>query len=389
MNEHLVTTLTVYYLILLSMIICFSSYWLVTTNRLVRIQRQSIFIDFRFWIPCLLYTVLLGFRWDFAFDWWQYYQTFEYIQTGDLYRENTEKGYLAINYLLGRLGFDFYSIFLLECFTFFTSVFLLLKHNRKALLIGLCLVFIAMRFRCLNLSRQHFAMSVLWIGYYFLLKKYVKTYWTFAVLACTIHTSAILWVVPFYLSTYIRKFLNFKMALIIFVLCYVLKTVVFDFLINMSTLITATLITNKTYDASTMLADNFMWEEQSPLRIAINFIKGIAYIVCMYYCLKQKYIKNYRDYIILVLGYIGLCLVIFGTTHEIVSRTMLYLSVFTFLGWGIMCVHLWRERSRIPLPVLLLAFITLLHYFYSMYPTIVSECENNIYIEYKWSTLPI
>lgn len=371
------------------MIICFSSYWLVTTNRLVRIQRQSIFIDFRFWIPCLLYTVLLGFRWDFAFDWWQYYQTFEYIQTGDLYRENTEKGYLAINYLLGRLGFDFYSIFLLECFTFFTSVFLLLKHNRKALLIGLCLVFIAMRFRCLNLSRQHFAMSVLWIGYYFLLKKYVKTYWTFAVLACTIHTSAIVWIVPFYFSTYIRKFLDFKTALIIFILCYVLKTVVFDFLINMSTLITATLITNKTYDASTMLADNFMWEEQSPLRIAINFVKGIAYIVCMYYCLKQKYIKNYRDYIILILGYIGLCLVVFGTTHEIVSRTMLYLSVFTFLGWGIMCVHLWRERSRIPLPVLLLAFITLLHYFYSMYPTIVSECENNIYIEYKWSTLPI
>ena len=86
MNEHLSTTLTVYYSILLSMIFCFSSYWFMPSDRLVKIQQKSIFYDIRFLIPCILYTILLGFRWDFAFDWWQYYQTFEYIQRGQLYR---------------------------------------------------------------------------------------------------------------------------------------------------------------------------------------------------------------------------------------------------------------------------------------------------------------
>lgn len=389
MNEHLSTTLTVYYSILLSMIFCFSSYWLMPSNRLVKIQQKSIFYDIRFWIPCILYTVLLGFRWDFAFDWWQYYQTFEYIQRGQLYRETTEKGYLLINFLLGKAGLNYYSIFLLECFTFFTSIFLLLKHNRKGLLIGLCFVFIAMRFRCLNLSRQHFAMSVLWIGFYFLLKNKVKSYLLFAFLACSIHTSAILWIIPFYLSRYIHKFLNFKIALIVFISCYVLKTVVFDFLINASSVITAILITNKSYDASAMLADNFMWEEQSPMRMTVNFIKGIAYIVCMYYCLNQKRIKDSRDYIILVLGYIGLCITVFGTTHEIISRFMLYFSVFTFLGWGIIWVHIWNDRHKVSPYILFLAIITLLHYFYSMYPTIISEFESHIYIEYKWNTLSL
>lgn len=383
MNEHLTTTLTVYYVILLSMVLCFSSYWFVTPNKLIRIEKKSIFSDIRFWIPCLLYTILLGYRWNFAYDWWQYYQTFEYIQRGQLYRDDTEKGYLIINYLLGKIGFDFYSIFLLECFTFFTSVYLLVKNNRKALLIGLCLTFIAMRFRCLNLSRQHFAMSILWIGFYFLLKHKIKTYWTFAIVAVTIHTSAILWAIPLYLIRYLRKFINFKTALIIFILCYIFKTVVFDLIINASSLITAYVITNKNYDSSAMLADRFMWEENSPLRVGINFIKGLAYIVCMYYIIKKKNVTDRQDFTILVLGYIGLCLTIFGATHEIISRLMLYVSMFTFLGWGIIWEHLIQKRRSVPVWIWILALFTLLHYIYAMYPTVIEEVKVGNYIEYK------
>lgn len=383
MNEHLTTTLTVYYGILLSMILCFSSYWFITPNKLIRIQKKSIFSDIRFWIPCLLYTFLLGYRWNFAYDWWQYYQTFEYIQSGQLYRDDTEKGYLLINFLLGKIGFDFYSIFILECFTFFTSVYLLLKNNRKALLVGLCLTFIAMRFRCLNLSRQHFAMSILWIGFYFLLKHKIKTYWTFAVIAFSVHTSAILWAIPFYLIHHLRKFINAKTALIIFALCYIFKTVVFDLIINASSLITAYVITNKNYDSSAMLADRFMWEENSPLRIGINFIKGLAYIVCMFYIIKKKNVADRQDFIILILGYIGLCLTIFGTTHEIISRLMLYVSMFTFLGWGIIWEHLIQKRKSVPAWIWMLALFTLLHYIYAMYPTVIEEVKVGNYIEYK------
>lgn len=388
MNEHLTTTVTVYYIILFSMIIFFTSYWFVSNNKLVGLQQKSIFTDYRFWIPCLIYTILLGYRWDFAYDWWQYYQTFEFIQHGALYRDNTEKGYLAINYILGYIGLNYYSIFILECFVYFSSVFLLLKHNRKALLIGLCLVFIAMRFRTLNLSRQHFAMSFLWIGFYFLLKDKLKNYILFAILACSIHTSAILWSVPMFFASKMKKFISLKAALIVFILCYVFKAIVFDYILNTATFFTTYFITNKSYDTAQMLSDTFMWEEQSNFRLLIDFFKGFAYIMCMYYCLKKKYIDNNKDYIILVLGYIGLCLTIFGTSHEIVSRFMLYLSVFTYLGWGIISVHLIKGRKNTPWYILIFAIITLAHYLYSMYPVIEHEVENGCYIEYK-NTIPL
>lgn len=389
MNEHLATTLTVYYIILLSMVLCFSSYWFITPNKLIRIQKKSIFSDIRFWIPCLLYTILLGYRWDFAYDWWQYYQTFEYIQRDQLYRDDTEKGYLLINYLLGKAGLDFYSIFLLECFTFFTAIYLLLKHNRKALFIGLCLTFIAMRFRCLNLSRQHFAMSILWIGYYFLSKNKLKTYWIYAVTACSVHTSAILWVIPFYLTRYLRNFISFKPALIIFISCYIFKTIVFELMIKSTSFIAAYIITNKGYNSSTILADRFIWEPSSSFHTALNFIKGLAYVVCMYYVINKKYITDRKDYIILVIGYIGLCLTIFGTTHEIISRFMLYVSAFTFIGWGVIWKFLIQKRKTTPIWIWILALFTIMHYIYAMYPTIVTEWKNGVYIEYKNDAFPI
>lgn len=383
MNEHLTTTVNVYYIIFFSMIIFFTSYWFVSNNKLLRLQQKSIFTDYRFWIPCLIYTILLGYRWNFAYDWWQYYQTFEYIQHGLLYRDNTEKGYLIINYLLGYLGFNFYSIFILESFVFFTSVFILLKHNRRAMIVGLCLVFIAMRFRCLNLSRQHFAMSILWIGFFYLLKDKIKAYWTFALIACTIHTSAIIWILPFYFSVKINKFFNLRILLIIFLSCYIFKDIVFDNIIKGSSFLTNYIITNKSYDAAQMLSETFMWEDKSLFKTFIDIFKGISYIICMNYCLEKNYVKSKIDYIILIIGYIGLCLVVFGTAHEIISRFMLYCSVFTYLGWGVICEKIIIYRKKFPITLLILASIVILHYLYSMYPTILHEVENNCYIEYR------
>lgn len=126
---HLELTLTVFYTVFFVMLIFTAGYWVINKNRVSILERKSIFSDMRFWIPCLVYTILLGFRWDYAYDWEQYYNTFIYIQHGELYRETTEIGYLAINYLLGQLGFNFYSIFLLEGFIYILSIYIMLQKT--------------------------------------------------------------------------------------------------------------------------------------------------------------------------------------------------------------------------------------------------------------------
>ena len=159
--SHLELTLTVFYIVFFVMLVFSASYWCLSNNKIERIEQRSIFLDIRFWIPCLVYTILLGYRWNYAYDWEQYYYTFLDIQKGYLYRDTTEKGYLAINYLLGRCGFDFYSIFLLEGFIYITSIYTMLQKNRMALAFALPLIYISARYNCLNISRQFFAQSIL------------------------------------------------------------------------------------------------------------------------------------------------------------------------------------------------------------------------------------
>ena len=383
MYEHLETSMLVYYSILLSMIVCYATYWNIGEKKISCVQNRSIFLDWRYWIPCLLFTFLLGFRWNFAYDWNQYYNTFNYIQHGKLYRDNTEVGYLAINYLLGHLGFNYYSIFILEAFLFYSSIFLLLKNNRKALLFGLCLAYIGMRFRMLNLSRQHFAMSIIWIAYYHLVNQRTKYFWIIALVACTIHSSAIIWTIPFFFFNKIRKFFNFKIALIIYFACYIFKTYVFDYLISLSDLVTMYIITEKSYTSEQMLSDTFNWGKITPWRMALNMVHGVTYIICMYYCLSKDYVKDKLDKNILYIGYIGLVLPIFGTSHEIVSRFMLYTTVFYYLGWGIFMSKLIINRNRVSRFIWILPVACILHTLYGMKEVINYEVSIGNFIQYK------
>ena len=85
MNQHLSTTLTVFYFILIVFVIIPITYWALPKKRLNRLENKSLFLDIRFWIPSLVYAFLLGYRWDYAYDWEQYYNTFNYIRKKDTY----------------------------------------------------------------------------------------------------------------------------------------------------------------------------------------------------------------------------------------------------------------------------------------------------------------
>lgn len=112
--QHLEFTIIIFTIVFLSFIIFPAIYMRMTDKQIALLDKKSLLNDWRFLMPCLIYTILLGFRYDYAFDWYQYQQTFLYLLRGELYRETTEVGYLAINWILGKLSFNYYSIFCLK-----------------------------------------------------------------------------------------------------------------------------------------------------------------------------------------------------------------------------------------------------------------------------------
>lgn len=114
-------TLLVFSIVFFTFVVIPLFYQPLTSSSLDRIQKKTFLLDWRFWIPMLVYSILLGFRYDYSYDWNQYRYTFEYINNGILYRDDTEKGYLFINKCLGLCGFNFYSIFILEAITYINS----------------------------------------------------------------------------------------------------------------------------------------------------------------------------------------------------------------------------------------------------------------------------
>lgn len=384
MNEHLSLTLTIFFLILIVFVVINSSYWVLSRKQLMRVESRSVFLDWRFWIPCLVYAFVLGYRWDYAFDWWQYYNTFNDIQHGLLYRESTEKGYLLVNIILGKLGFDFYSIFIFEGFIYILSIYILLKHNKLALVFALPLIYMGCRYNCLNISRQFFAQSVLWIGFYYLLKNNKKIYWILGIIACSIHSSAYIWVIIFYFAPKL-KLPSKKFAIIIYTICWALRYSLLPLFAKLAGFMTLYVISNKDYDMEHMLSDRFIGDSYSLSHTIIYFLLGLNYILTTYLLIQKNLIRNRLDYIIIMIGFFGMCLNIVAGPHEITNRFMWYFSCLYYIGWGICLSYLFRNKKIVPLHIWLLNIFAILQITWGMHGQIVSEVTgiNHHYLEYK------
>lgn len=378
-------TIIVFYIIFFSLIIFPISYWKMNNKMLMRIESKSLFGDWRFLVPCFIYVILLGYRYDYAFDWTQYQLTFKYIQAGRLYREDTEVGYLAINRLLGLLGGDYYSIFLLEGFLWFFSICYLVKDNRKSWIFVLLMVYIAHRFRCLNLSRQHLAMSLIFIGYAGLWYGKRKWYWVWGILACTVHSSCILYIFPFYLSErYVNKLKlpNRKLILVLYVTSVIFSEIFQNYIFQAGDFITKYLISNKNYTVDTLTNERFQFDEEPIVRTIIWAIKDIGYIL-LFYCLNKMKPFCKKEYVFLFIGLMSIFFRVWAGRNEITSRVFIYIVVFYNIGWGILLTNLCYKWKKVPFYITICAIIAFVHTLYSLLPTIVEEVMKDIYIEYR------
>ena len=181
------------------------TYQSMDKQRLMRLQEKSLLRDWRILLICISYAVIFGFRYDYLNDWTNYFEGFNRIKEGSLvWSIEREPGFFFLQYFLGLLGFDGYSIFIVQAFLWIYSICYLLKDNRKYLAFVLPFVFFGATIG-LIIIRQFLAISLVYIGYRKSLDGKKKKAWLFYLLAISVHFSAVLWFAVFILLKRVKS----------------------------------------------------------------------------------------------------------------------------------------------------------------------------------------
>lgn len=364
--------------IIVAILILFPARYLsLNSSTLNLIQRKSVWLDWRIMIPCILYAIIMGFRYNYAFDWEQYRYTFEYLARGSLYRETTEKGYLALNYLLIQLGLNYYSIFILEGFLWALSIAYILKDRRKALIGGWAVTFLSMRFDILNLSRQFLAISILLIAFAFLLENRKKPFWILSIVAGSIHSTAIICIIPFFFLGKLsvpKRMPSFYMFFLVYFLFVFFSEVFMPYLFNIIGYLGENVFQDKAaYTIDYLQEDKFSRTSSlSLIRYIIAAVKDCSYIAFFLWLYKKNLLSK-KEYIILLIGVIAIYLQLLFVGNELTARFNYYFRSFYGIGCGIMLTYLLAYLRKIPVYIQLGFLITILHIFYVSYSSIFYE----------------
>lgn len=372
-------TIVVFTIVLLSLSLAPMSYVFCGDRRLGAIHKRSLWLDWRFLLPLFIYSIFLGLRYNYSFDWMQYKNTFNYLRQGLLFRDTTEQGYLFVNKILIYLGFNFYSIFIVEGIFYLFAFYYLFKDYRKYIPFVLPLVYMANYSNSLNISRQYFAMSLVLIAYRCLLDGRKLIYLLLAVVAAQIHSSAYLWIVPFWLLKDINKFsrhINFLYMFVLYVIVaivsYAYRDYIYGFLSQLANLFTA-----KDYNSDHIMADRFMGEEMPVFRMVRVLFKSL---VLLYLYREQNKAGWFSRHPILhnfvLIGIATIPISIVMGTHEIFSRTIYYITLFIDIATGIVAANLILNIRRYNPITITMTILCFAHYFYQFYSSIIAGFTN-------------
>lgn len=329
-----------------------SGYIRYNDDTIDRLQQQSIIKDYRVMCPIVLVALILGFRYNYAFDWEQNWLIFEYAQRNSLYRENVETGYFLVNRLLAQLGLNGYSIFIVQGFLWNFALALLMNNFRKGLVFGWVFSFLLMRFDILNLSRQFMAISVLYIGFAYLLKERRLLYFAFAFAACSIHATAWLYVIPFFLVPYLSNKIdkiNVNAILIVYAILLFVSETIMPYLFNSAGFLIEYYFDSKSayLNNDYMQDDIFVRQNRTAFRIALSAIKDISLVFWIKYLWKDIF-ANKTIRVLFILAVCSMYANSIMGSNELTSRFCYYLTTFYGLSWGIVAVF-YIKRQHYPL----------------------------------------
>lgn len=367
------------------------TYQSMDKEELNNLQKRGLLKDWRVLFICLSYAIIFGFRYDYMNDWSTYFAAFNNIKEGFVeWSIQKEPGFFYIQYILGALGFNGYSIFVVQSFLWIYCICYLLKDNRKYLAFVLPFVFLGAGSTGLIIMRQFFAMSIMYIGYRMSLDGKKTKSWIFYLLSISIHFSAVLWLIVFIILkriNYLKPIIIFPLFVFLSVFSYVFLGILIQSSNTLALLLTSAGITGKEYDTSTLL---HMQGEASVASfrqmLTLGLTRGL-YIVLYFECKRKGFLRDRVLNNLLILGIFGIFTDLIMGYNMIFARFGTYLTMFYYLGYGILAyICLIARRNHFHVLLRVGVILVLFYYLGSQYSGLLSPPSDptlNKYLIYE------
>lgn len=201
------------YIFTLAILLIFS--FLELRTNITPVQQNSMLL-----FVYILFVFQVGFRWQTGTDWEPYLEHFNEIKSiSDVYYTLTgfEKGYSFFVLIIKNL-WNSYTVFLVaHAVLYYFLVFSAFNKLSPYVFISI-LVFYASSMGVLGSNRQLIALAICLFALRFVFSKKLIPFLLLVTLAFTFHTSAILFIVYYFLNRDVNKFLLFAVLLISYVI---------------------------------------------------------------------------------------------------------------------------------------------------------------------------
>lgn len=201
------------YIVTLVVLLVFSFIELRTSP--TPIQYKSMLV-----VVYVLFVFQAGLRWETGTDWEPYLMHFEEVNNiSDVYYSITgfERGYGLLVFLVKSIWNDYTVFLLVHAFLYYALVISAFKKISPYLFISL-LVFYAVNLGVLGSNRQLIALGICLYALRYVIDKNAIKFFLLVALAFLFHTSAVLFVVYYFLNRDIKQFWIFAILIVSFVL---------------------------------------------------------------------------------------------------------------------------------------------------------------------------
>lgn len=314
------------------------------TNKTKRSRETPFYHHFFLCIAILLFTLLLGLRDNVGIDWIHYKSDIEQYLGGGKPR-TYEYGFQCLFYLIKYLNWNYIALFIL--IAFLQIVFLLERGKDFGLIFPLMLFFFFTMGNFvynLNIMRQMIALSILFWGTRYIIKKSISKWVLSCVLAYCFHKTAIICLPFFFLNRNIfrNQIILFSSLLGVYVL--------FNFLLfnQLEQLLS---YTNLLFNRDTTL-ETLTTQEREQQKA--NGSGMFSIIISMYYLFMLfhykecgEYFKKKGFYLFFNLASIGIILFPLAASNILLDRAIYYFGFFAFVVFGFYAYYFIIKKKKI------------------------------------------
>ena len=350
-------TLIVYIMIYSCTIYCAYRAKLISQKKDATIDSTSIF-----YVGIVLYSLIVGLRWNVGIDYPSYYNLLMGYNKEDILLDRLEFfnrisiSFIKDNYL------PFYTWFILMAGIQMYFVQKTFNKNLKIFVAWGVFFYLASQLALsMNIIRQASAVAIILYAYTFLVNKEYKYYFIWVAIASLFHTSALVGI-PIYLLSKLKVSINRLLQIVILIAFFVFGESLFNYIIDLL----------MGYSSSFVYLMKLEDIYSSDLSIQKGLGLGILFYYIRYFVLiiySKQLSKEYSHLgfdVFYTISFIGMCTYSTTMNNMVLSRIMMYFTICTIVCLSMLMVYLYK-KSQNQVNFLLLVGLTVLEVILTSY----------------------